>query len=355
MTALGVVTVRRTYRRCGVGRDAGFPADGRLQLGWFLTERARRLACLFGVEESFTRAARLLNESVGWSISADKLRLLTHAEAAQLQRGRPERLSTAGHFAAASGDWELQIDAGKVNTPEGWRDVKVATFDRRDRAKPADSTGYEQRDLPAPSIRSVVAAIEPAEAFGDRCQVESMRLRRPTEEPLSLLGDGAEWIWKLGDRRFAGAEQVLDIDHAAEYLATLAQAGFGADGESASAWLDRARRALLGDGWAGVCELMACETATVADPQAFQAAYPAVANYLAGHQSRLSYAVRLNRGQSIGSGLIEGTIKQYVTRRMKRSGARWRPDHVGPFIELASAANGPEWADYWKTATNRPN
>ncbi len=321
----------------------------------FLTDRARRLICLFGVEESFARGVRLLGESAGWSISADKLRRLTHAEASRLRRDRPGRLDTADRFAAAEGDWELEIDAGKVNTPAGWRDVKVATFDRRGRAQPADSTGYEQRDLPAPSIRSVVAAIEPAEEFGHRCQVESMRLKRPPQEPLSQLGDGAEWIWNLGDRRFAGAEQVLDIDHAVEHLAVLAKAGFGDDGESATAWLDRARRALLADGWAGVCEFVARETESVVDPKALRDAYPAVANYLAGHQGRLNYAARLHRGQSIGSGLIEGTIKQYITRRMKRSGARWQPEHVGPFVELAAVSDGPEWEDYWKTTANRPN
>jgi hypothetical protein len=33
-----------------------------------------------------------------------------------------------GTFAEAEGDLELQVDAGKANTLEGWRDVKVAVF-----------------------------------------------------------------------------------------------------------------------------------------------------------------------------------------------------------------------------------
>jgi hypothetical protein len=55
-----------------------------------------------------------------------------------------------------------------------------------------------------------------------------------------------------------------------------------------------------------------------------------VANYLSGHQDRMMYAARLRRGVSIGSGMIEGAIKQLVVRRIKQTGARWKTDHVSP-------------------------
>lgn len=272
-----------------------------------------------------------------------------------MRRDRATRPEAADRFEAASGDWELQIDAGKVNTTEGWRDVKCATFARRDRAEATDSTGYEQRDLPAPSTRAVVAEVEVAEDFGHRCQVEAMRLRRPVSEPMSVLGDGAEWIWTLKGRRFADAEPVLDVFHAVEHLAELTRAAWGTDEVSARQWLDGARRALVADNWAGVCQYVATTTATVADPAALQKAYPAVANYLLSHRDRMSYAARLARGQSIGSGLIEGTIKQRVGRRLKRSGARWVAGHVGPFVEMTALADGPDWDDYWKPPINHQN
>ena len=241
----------------------------------------------------------------------------------------------------------MQIDAGKINTESGWRDVKLAAFARRERAEPGSSADYEQRKLPAPTARSVIAAIEPAEDFASRCRDEAHRLGRPDGSALSALGDGAEWIWNLAGRRFAGADQVLDVYHAVEHLAELSRAGFGEDGGMARAWLDRARTALLADGWAGVCQFVAEEAAMVPNPSALAAAFPAVANYLTGHRDRLNYAIRLRRGQSIGSGLIEGTIKQRVGRRMKRSGARWGSENVGRFVELCAIADGPEWDDYW--------
>src|SRR3954465_3641319 len=52
------------------------------------------------------------------------------------------------------------------------------------------------------------------------------------------------------------------------------------------------------------------------------AALGGVLNYFAGHQGRLNYAPRLRRGQSIGSGLVEGSIKQLLNLRLKQTGAR---------------------------------
>ena len=72
-------------------------------------------------------------------------------------------------------------------------------------------------------------------------------------------------------------------------------------------------------------------------------------NYFADHQERLGYALRLRRGQSIGSGTVEGSIKQLLNRRLKQTGARWKKRHVGPFVELCALAESPEWNAFWST------
>jgi hypothetical protein len=72
-------------------------------------------------------------------------------------------------------------------------------------------------------------------------------------------------------------------------------------------------------------------------------------NYLASHRDRLNYALRLRRGQSIGSGLVEGSIKQLPNKRLKQTGARWKVEHVGPLVELGALAAGPEWHAYWES------
>ena len=72
-----------------------------------------------------------------------------------------------------------------------------------------------------------------------------------------------------------------------------------------------------------------------------------VLNYFCGHQGRMGYAGRLRKGQVIGSGLVEGTIKQRVNVRMKRGSARWLAEHAGPFVELIAMADTIEWNEFW--------
>jgi hypothetical protein len=283
----------------------------------------------------------------GWSVHAETIRRLCHTESAECQKSKTEDLGVAAKFQKASGDWELQIDAGKVNTETGWRDVKVATFAVREPADPCTSEDFGKRDLPKPSVRHVIAAIEEAEKFGLRCQTEAKRIGLADNENLTILGDGAEWIWNLSSERFAGAEQNLDIYHATEYLGDLARAGFDGDAAASKAWTGRAQVALVADGWAGVCEFVHTSTAEMCNCPAFEAAYPRVANYLTGHQERMMYAARLRRGASIGSGMIEGEIKQLVGRRIKQTGARWKTGHVSPFVELISLGRADDWDAYW--------
>jgi hypothetical protein len=310
-----------------------------------VTAGARRMACLLGVQQSFAQAQLALAEVAGWELDDNTIRRLCHATAAQAAARRDER-ATAERFAAAAGDLELQVDAGKVNTLGGWRDVKVAVFARRRRGEPATAARWDQRDLPAPAVRSVVAAVEEAAAFGPRCAAEARRLRLDDPGRLSVLGDGAGWIWDLAGRHFPGAPGLLDVYHGAQKLAEGAKAVFGEGSAQAKAYAERGRMRLLEDGYWGVTEWVG-EVAGQIPAGGDGAALGGVLNYFAGHQGRLGYAVRLRRGQPIGSGLVEGSIKQLLNRRLKQTGARWEVGHVGPLVELGALAAGPEWQAFW--------
>jgi len=304
------------------------------------------MACLLGVQQSFAQAELALAEVAGWELDDNTVRRLCHATAAAAAARREER-ATAAAFAGAAGDLELPIDAGKVNTPAGWRDVKVAAFARRARGAAATAADWDERDLPAPAVRSVLAAVEGAAAFGPRCAAAAARLGLTGPRALSVLGDGAEWVWNLSAAHFAGAAELLDYWHGAEHLSDGARAAFGADSAAAQTAAARGRLRLLGDGYWGVTEGVGAVAGQVT-VGGDGAALGGVLNYFAAHQTRLNYALRLRRGQSVGSGLVEGSIKQLLNKRLKQTGARWRVAHVGPLVELGALAAGPEWQAYWE-------
>lgn len=365
MTALGIIDLRRSHGYCSDCHLPCFAADGLLGIDGFLTVRARSMACLAGINDPFRKADTLLTALAGWHVCAETIRKCCHQGAVDARERREELNGLPEQFEQAEGqDREAHIDAGKVNTPDGWRDIKLVVFACRERGDSSTSADYEQRDLPSPSVRSVVAEVEEVGAFGPRCKAEAERLgvadgTAPTAASLSILGDGADWIWTIAERQFAGATQLLDVYHGVEKLAKAGREEFGQGTEAMRRWLDEARGKLVADGYDGVCEALMRPTASEAEgtgagDDARQGGEmiggeeaAAVLNYFCGHQVRLGYAGRLSKGQAIGSGLVEGTIKQRVNVRLKRGSARWLPEHAGPFVELMAMADTIEWVEFW--------
>jgi hypothetical protein len=312
----------------------------------YVTRGACRMACLLGVQQSFLKAEVVLAEVVGWKLDDNTIRKICHKVAEQAAGTREER-ATAELFAQAEGELELQIDAGKVNTLQGWRDVKVAVFNRRPCSPPTTVTEWDERDLPAPTVRSVVAAVEESKDFGERCAKEAERLERTDPEEWSVLGDGADWVWTLAAEHFPGVDELLDVWHGAGKIADGAKAACGPGSETAKEQTERGKQRLLEDGYWGVTEWVG-ELTGLAVQGGDGAALGGVLNYFCSHQDRLNYALRLRRGQSIGSGLVEGTIKQLLNKRIKQTGARWKVEHVGPLVELGALVASPEWQTFWE-------
>ena len=346
-TALGPVLVSREYSwRAGDGGT--FRADAVLGFEGFLTRQAQRLVTLVGVEHSFARAQQVLGELCGWQVDDEVIRQTTHAQARRATRERPTR-SDATTFAAASGEGEVLMDAGKVNTLDGWRDVKIGLFLKRKPGPSALPSEWDRRELPAPTIRTTIAAIEESDLFGQRLRTEADRLGVTTAATVTVLGDGAEWIWNLAEEHLPQATGVLDVFHAIEHIGDAVKAVWGEGSAATTARIDAGRTALLAAGKPGLDRWLAGVFAEVA---AGVATDPLIdlAAYLAKHPTRLNYAERLAAGRSIGSGAVEGTIKQQVNLRMKRTGARWRVEHVGPLVELRALSHTPEWQALWLAA-----
>ena len=306
------------------------------------------MAVFAGTRDSFAHAQQTLRELCGWHLDDEVIRQLTHAAARRATNSRDTR-SDGERFERASGAVEVAIDAGKVNTDTGWRDVKLAVFCKRAAGEPVAVDRWADRELPAPSVRTVVAGIEEASDFTGRVRAEADRVRVTTAADVTVLGDGAEWIWNLGAEVFPQAVGVLDAFHAIEHLADAVTAVWGADTPAAAERIATGRWTLLSEGKVGIESWIG---ARFEELPAGASGEPliALATYLAKHPTRLGYASRLAAGRSIGSGLVEGAIKQLVNRRLKQTGAKWKVRHVGPLVELAALIDTPEWDALWSAA-----
>ena len=313
-----------------------------------MTAAAERLAVFAGVRDSFARAQSALHELCGWDLDDDGIRTLTHAAAARATATRPDR-DDVDRFDRAPGHVEVPIDAGKVNTDTGWRDVKLAVFCKRAAGDPVALADWDTRAVPPPTARTVVAAIEDADAFAGRVRAEADRLGVTTAADVTVLGDGAEWIWNLAADVWPQAAGVLDAFHAIEHLAEAVRAVWGEGTADTAARTAAGRQALLGGGKVGIEAWIAD---ALRDLPAGASGDPllGLAGYLIKHPTRLGYADRLGAGRTIGSGQVEGAVKQLVNRRLKQTGAKWTVAHVGPLVELAALIDTPDWAAFWAAA-----
>jgi hypothetical protein len=71
--------------------------------------------------------------------------------------------------------------------------------------------------------------------------------------------------------------------------------------------------------------------------------------YFAPHVAHTGYAARLAEGRAIGSGLVEGSCKQVVCRRLKQTGARWKVRRVERMAALCPVQASQQWDAYWKS------
>jgi hypothetical protein len=194
----------------------------------------------------------------------------------------------------------------------------------------------------------VVANVEESSIFAERVRAETDRLKVTTASDVTVLGDGAEWIWNLAADVLPQAVGVLDVYHAIEHIGTAVKAIWG---ETAEATIRRQSGllAVVADGKTGI-ERWVADMFGALPSESNGDELRELASYLGAHPTRLSYAARLADGRSIGSGLIEGSVKQLVNRRMKLTGARWRVEHVGPLVELAAVVDTPDWHNSWTAA-----
>ena len=82
-----------------------------------------------------------------------------------------------------------------------------------------DDDGYPVRD---PGSSSYLATFTPAADFGVLMAAEARRRGAGHIRQLTILGDGAVWIWNLAAQHFPQATQIVDLYHAREHVHELA-------------------------------------------------------------------------------------------------------------------------------------
>ena len=334
-TVCGALTVRRPWYHCAACRRGFSPADTVLGI----MPRARLSTGLhtwvvrLGATAPFREAARLLTDLTGLDVAPDTVWTQTGAAGRALratEQGAITHLQAtrepdpATPVDAALGLAVVEADGVMVRYIDGWHEVKMGLVG-----------GEQDGRLVAPSY--IAARADPTR-FGPMLLAEAARrgllevvvwagvITGPTLahlRPVHLLGDGAAWIWRLGEDHFGSRIETVDYYHACEHLWSAARALFGPATPRTSAWAGTQCAVLLRHGPRPVQWALAQAQRRGGLAGEARATVVRERAYFRTHAARMDYPTLRLLGLFIGSGAIESTAKHLVQLRMKRPGQRW--------------------------------
>jgi hypothetical protein len=296
---------------------------------------------------SFDRASRKLKDLCHMNVSDDTIERVCQHEGERARKWLRGGEQTAALFEKAPGEAEFYSDGLKVNTTEGWREMRLNLLQKRERAMPVGPEQWKDRVLPEASVRLASCAIADSRLVGAMWKRWSEQLGLEDSSALSVIADGAPWIWEQARQRLSPrAGWCVDVYHVSEDLHRCGKAIFG-EGESARAWAENELEELIRVG--GPKYLQRLDEQIKQTTEAPQAeALSGLRVYLEGNKDRMWYADRLNEGKPIGSGAIEGACKK-IGSRLKLNSARWRPRRAERFGSLLCLEYTDQSAAYWSS------
>ena len=335
-TVLGAVTVTRAWyhcAECGHGlapRDAGLGAAGasmspglavmtdRAAAAVPFAEAAGLLEHLAGVRLTVKRVERAAEASGAAAAAAVRSRA-TLVTARKLVPLPPDPLPDK-LYAAIDGTGIPVISretAGREGKGEDGRartrEVKLAVFFTQ---SALDKKGYPVRDR---GSESYVAAFEPAATFGNLVRAEGIRRGADHVRQLTILGDGAPWIWNIAAAKFPGATQIVDLFHAREHLHDLARKLEFMLGDRKDEWL----AARLEDLDYGYIDGITAAARKYPLQGVKKDEIGTALGYFEHNAPRMRYHWFRQCGLFVGSGLVEAGCKSVLGHRLKRAGMHW--------------------------------
>jgi hypothetical protein len=204
------------------------------------------------------------------------------------------------------------------------REVKLAVFFTQDKL---GKDGYPVRDRDS---TSVIAAFEPASVFAGRVKAEGIRRGADHVRQLTIIGDGAAWIWGIATARFPEATQIVDLFHAREHVHDLARLLEFMLLDRKDEWL----AARLEDPGYGYIDSIVAAARKFPLTGARKGELDTALGYFVNNAPRMRYHWFRQCGLFTGSGVVEASCKSVIGQRLKQSGMHWTIKGADAIIAL---------------------
>jgi hypothetical protein len=186
------------------------------------------------------------------------------------------------------------------------REVKLGVFFTQDNL---DQDGYPVRDRDSSSY---IATFEPAAVFAGLVEAEGIRRGAGHVRQLTILGDGAAWIWNIASSKFPEVTQIVDLFHAREHLHDLARLLEFMLLDRKQGWLAARLQDLDYGDIDGICAAARAYRLDGIKKAEIETAL----GYFENNAPRMRYHWFRSRGLFVGSGLVESGCKAVIGQRL---------------------------------------
>ena len=361
LTVLGQTHVERPYYLCPNCHRGQFPVDRELDVqDTELSPGVRRMMALIGHEVPFDRGRAQLKLLADLTVTTKAVERTAEAIGRDIQAKQQEQIQRAKqlelHFVAGPRIPILYIQIDGTGVP-----VTISETQGRQGKEPGQpahtreaklgcvftqtGTDAEGRPVRDENSTSYVGAIEAAEEFGLRIYTEACRRGWSRADLKAFMGDGAVWIWNIGDRHFPGAVQIVDLYHAREHLWNLAPKLYPNDAARQKRWI-MAAQDKLDNG--RIESLLTSLRALRPTSTEVIDMVRTEAGYFETNAERMRYPKFRKQGLYVGTGVMEAGCKTVIGSRLKQSGMFWTVCGANAIIALRCCELSGNFEDYWE-------
>ena len=219
------------------------------------------------------------------------------------------------------------------------RDAKLGCIFTQTRL---NEKGFPVRDEDSTSY---VGAIESPEVFGNRLYGEALRRGLEKAQKVSIIADGAPWIWNIAEEHFWGATQIIDLYHARQHYWNAARVVFGSDREALNHWTHKRREELDRGKVEKVVEAIGKLCPSTKEQEEILEGEQA---YFEKNKERMRYEDFRKQGLFVGSGVVEAGCRTVIAQRLKQSGMHWTVKGANNLIALRCCILSDRWEDFWE-------
>jgi len=212
--------------------------------------------------------------------------------------------------------------------------------------------------LEGPINKRLIATFESHEALFVWLNREVKKRGYGTKRML-FLADGSEHIWRLQERFFPDAEVCLDWYHAVEYLWKAGRCLHPEGSDELSEWVTKqadrlytgAIKAMMGDLRSSLRRLSKAKAKDSRDKHDRLKGY---SDYFKNNLSRLRYREMLREDFDIGSGAVEGAVRNLIAIRLDGPGMRWGRGRSEQVLYLRCVLLNNQWSEFIRWLKRQP-